>query len=64
MPTLVAAYGLYTDKSQFKKLAVPFLDPEEVNARYAASFVMNEEPFKLLAKYIKMMQVDGKKLST
>ena len=31
LPTLVAAYGLYTEKSAFKTLAVPMMDPEDVN---------------------------------
>ena len=63
LPTLVAAYGLYTDKSHFKNLAVPMLDPEAVSERFTRSFILSREQTHLIIKYAQMMQIDGKKLS-
>ena len=57
-------YGLYTEKCQFKPLAVPFLDARDVNKRFTRSFVMSLEKAQILAKYVNMMHTDGKKLSS
>ena len=57
-------YGLYTDKCSFKPFTVPMLDTRDVSKRFTKSFVMTLERAQILAKYVSMMHIDGKKLSS
>ena len=64
MPTLVAVYGLYTDKCSFRPFTVPMLDTRDVSKRFTRSFVMTQERAEILAKYVNIMHTDGKKLAS
>ena len=40
------------------------LDTRDVSKRFTKSFVMTLERAQILAKYVSMMHIDGKKLSS
>ena len=54
---------MYTEKSQFKTLWVPWLETEDVLQRYASKYIMYREKALLASKYLTMMHADGVRLS-
>ena len=54
---------MYTEKSQFRTLFVPWLDTEDVLQRYSSKYIVSRERAQLASKYLTMMRADGVRLS-